>query len=85
MSQTNTGINNNNKTLFVGNLSFSCSVIDLQKHFEAFGDIKHCELKQGFGFVTFEDQTDATRAQHFLDGSSLKTHNIKVDFATPKH
>jgi len=78
--------------LFVGSLPWSASDEDLQKAFAAHGKVlsakvvtdKETRRSRGFGFVEYENETEATAAIQALNGSELKGRNIIVSEAKPK-
>jgi RNA recognition motif-containing protein len=78
--------------LFVGSLPWSANDEDLQKAFAAHGKVlsakvvtdKETRRSRGFGFVEYENETEATAAIQALNGSELKGRNIIVSEAKPK-
>ena len=78
--------------LFVGSLPWAANDEDLQKAFAAHGKVlsakvvtdKETRRSRGFGFVEFENETEATAAIQALNGSELKGRNIIVSEAKPK-
>jgi RNA recognition motif-containing protein len=61
---------NDDKSVYVGNLSFKTSEMKLGRHFEKFGDIKNVriiedretEKSKGFGYVEFENIESVEKA-----------------------
>ncbi len=78
--------------LFVGSLPWAANDEDLQKAFAAHGKVlsakvvtdKETRRSRGFGFVEFENETEATAAIQALNGAELKGRNIIVSEAKPK-
>src|SRR5208283_3973315 len=78
--------------IFVGSLSFKTTEEELQKEFEAFGEVgpvkiilDHETLKsRGFAFVTMPNQDQATAAIAALNGKEMNGFAIKVNEARPR-
>jgi RNA recognition motif-containing protein len=78
--------------IYVGNLSFDVSEEDLQKTFEAFGQVmsanivkdKYSGQPRGFGFVEMPDQNEARTAIANLNGKELHGRQINVNEARPR-
>jgi RNA recognition motif-containing protein len=78
--------------IFVGSLSFKTTEEELQKEFEAFGDVEsvkiildHETLKsRGFAFVTMTNQAQAVAAIAGLNGKEINGFAIKVNEAKPR-
>jgi len=78
--------------IYVGNLDFKVKETDLQKIFEAFGEVesvsiitdKYSGRSKGFGFVTMNDQASALKAIQELNGKPQGERNIIVSEAKPK-
>lgn len=78
--------------LFVGNLSFQTTEIDLQDAFEAFGTVSDCKImmdratnrSRGFAFVTMGSAEEGQAAITGLDGKALDGRTIKVNEARPR-
>eukprot|EP01027_Heterolobosea_sp_BB2_P022822 GEZU01033665.1.p1 GENE.GEZU01033665.1~~GEZU01033665.1.p1 ORF type:complete len:171 (+),score=30.18 GEZU01033665.1:22-513(+) len=66
------------KRLYVGNLSDRVRERELEDLFGKYGRNK-VDLKQGFGFVEFEDSRDAEDAMRDLDGYRLDDQKIRVE------
>lgn len=75
-------------TIFIGNLPFSTTKMDLQALFEAFGTITNCHIPvnketgqaRGFAFVSFETAEEAEAALT-VNGQDIKGRAIKVHLA----
>ena len=78
--------------LFVGSLSWNTTSEQLQDAFAVCGEVVEAKVitdrdtgrSRGFGFVTFSDAQDATKAIEQLDGTTLDGRSIKVDTANDK-
>ncbi|MGH0141426.1 UNVERIFIED_CONTAM: hypothetical protein FKN15_012388 [Acipenser sinensis] len=57
--------------VFIGRLSPNARERDVEKFFKGFGHIKEINLKNGFGFVEFDDLRDAEDAVYELNGKEL--------------
>ena len=72
--------------LYVGNLPWSATEDELQKLFEAHGEVKNVKIimdrdsgrSKGFGFVEMEGADEAITA---LDGKDFNGRNLKVNIA----
>jgi RNA recognition motif-containing protein len=78
--------------IFVGSLSFKTTEEELQKEFEAFGEVgsvkiilDHETLKsRGFAFVTMPNQDQAMAAIAALNGKMINGFALKVNEASPR-
>ena len=78
--------------IFVGNLSFKTTEQELQREFEAFGEvgsvkiiIDHNTLKsRGFAFVEMRDRDQALTAIAGMNGKELAGQILKVNEAKPR-
>lgn len=78
--------------LFVGSLPWSINDEALKTAFEPHGKVlsakvimnKETGKSRGFGFVEFENESEAQNAISALDGKDLKGRNIIVSEAKPK-
>uniref|UniRef100_A0A2A4JUR4 RRM domain-containing protein n=1 Tax=Heliothis virescens TaxID=7102 RepID=A0A2A4JUR4_HELVI len=57
--------------VYVGGLPFGVRDRDLEKFFKGFGRIRDILIKNGYGFVEFEDYRDADDAVYELNGKEL--------------
>ena len=55
----------------LGNLSDDARERDVERFFKGYGRIREISLKNGYGFVEFDDYRDADDAVHDLDGKDL--------------
>jgi len=78
--------------IYVGNLSYEVTEEDLQKAFEAFGQIESVKIikdnysgrSKGFGFVEMPNNADAQSAINGLNDKELKGRTITVNTARPR-
>jgi cold-inducible RNA-binding protein len=78
-----------NNKLFVGNLSYSTGEAELRQAFEPFGSLRSVTIitdrmtgqPRGFGFVEYENESDAQRAIESLDGRDLGGRSLNVNVA----
>ena len=78
--------------IFVGNLSFKSTEQELQREFEAFGEVTsvkiitdHNTLKsRGFAFVEMRDRDQALAAIAGINGKELAGQTLKVNEAKPR-
>lgn len=78
------------KKLYVGNLTYATTEDDLRKMFEEHGEIEEVNLiteggrSKGFAFVTFKDASSATSAVAALDGKDVEGRPLTVNVAKPR-
>ena len=80
------------KKLFVGGLAWATNDESLTKAFEEYGTIEEAKVvsdrdtgrSRGFGFITFEIEEDAIKAQKAMDGQEMDGRQLRVDFANDK-
>ena len=78
-----------NSKLYVGNLPFTTTDADLEEVFGAHGVVTSANVitdretgrSRGFGFVEFENESDAQTAQQALNGYELEGRALRVDEA----
>ena len=78
--------------IFVGSLSSDTTEEDLQKAFEAFGQVKSVTIikdmfsreSKGFGFVEIQSKAEAQAAINGLNGTMLKGKALNVNEARPR-
>ena len=77
--------------IFVGNLSFQATEIDVQKLFETFGAVTLVRIKKksgknsrGFGFVTMPDDTQALAAMEGLKEKDFMGRPLAISAERPK-
>jgi RNA recognition motif-containing protein len=78
--------------IYVGNLDFKVNEDDLQGIFEEYGTVnstkiivdKYSHRSKGFGFVTMDNNDEATQAIKELNGASLENRQMVVNEAKPK-
>ncbi|KAM0791461.1 hypothetical protein ACM66B_005915 [Microbotryomycetes sp. NB124-2] len=75
--------------VFVGNLSFSTKNADLREAFSKHGKVSEAVVinrgsrSLGYGFVTFDNEDEATKAVAATDKSELGGRTINVELAKP--
>ena len=77
--------------LFVGNLSFEVTQVDLHGAFAAYGPVSSAHIvmdrstgrSKGFGFIEMSWQAHAVAAIQGLNGTDLKGRRINVSRAHP--
>jgi arginine/serine-rich splicing factor 4/5/6 len=57
--------------VYIGNLPNDCRDRDIEKFFKGYGKISDISVKNGYGFVNFEDTRDADDACQDMDGKEL--------------
>jgi RNA recognition motif-containing protein len=78
--------------LFVGNLAFEVTPVDLRAAFAAYGPVSSADIvmdrsdgrSRGFGFVEMQWQAHAVAAIQGLNGTDLKGRSINVSRAHPR-
>jgi RNA recognition motif-containing protein len=81
------------KKLFVGSLPWAVNDEALKEAFAPHGNVISANVvtdrqtgrSRGFGFVEFENDSEATAAIEALNGSELNGRNIVVNEAKPKN
>lgn len=80
------------KKLFVGGLSWGTTDETLRSVFEEFGPVTEARVitdrdtgrSRGFGFVGFDSQEDADKAEEAMNGAELDGRTIRVNAAEDK-
>ncbi|MFC2094435.1 RNA recognition motif domain-containing protein [Bacteroidota bacterium] len=80
------------KKLFVGSLPWAMNDEALKEAFASHGNVtsanivtdRHSGRSRGFGFVEFENDSEADAAMEALNGSEIDGRNIVVNEAKPK-
>jgi len=67
--------------VYIGNISDDARERDVEKFFKGYGKLREVSLKNGYGFVEFDDDRDADDACHDLDGKELLGGRIRVELA----
>ena len=78
--------------IYVGNLALNVAEMDLQRAFEAFGEVssvniitdKYSGEPRGFAFVEMSDQSAATAAIEGLNSQELNGRTLNVNQARPR-
>jgi len=67
--------------VYVGGIGNRTSERDLERFFKGFGHLRDVVIKDGFGFVEFEDNRDAEDAVYELNGKSINGARVVVEHA----
>ncbi len=78
--------------IYVGNLAYEVNEEDLQKAFEAFGQVESVKIimdkysgqSKGFGFVEMPSKAEGQSAIDGLNGKELKGRTLNVNEARPR-
>lgn len=72
--------------VYIGRLSSRAREYEVEKFFQGYGKIRDIMLKNGFGFVEFDDYRDADDAIHDLSGKLLCGERVVLEIAkgTPR-
>jgi hypothetical protein len=81
-----------NTKMYVGNLPFSASELDVREHFSQYGDVSDVYLPmdresgrpRGFAFVTMATPEAMTAAINGANGVDFQGRNLTVNEARPK-
>jgi arginine/serine-rich splicing factor 4/5/6 len=65
--------------VYVGGLPYGCRERDLERFFKGYGRTRDILLKNGYGFVEFEDYRDADDAVYELNGKELLGERVTVE------
>lgn len=80
------------KKLFVGNLPYATNDQSLNEMFSSFGTVGSANIitdkftgrSRGFGFVEFEDDSEADKAIEEMNGKEIEGRAIVVNEARPR-
>lgn len=67
--------------VYIGRLSYHVREKDIQRFFGGYGKLLEIDLKNGYGFVEFEDTRDADDAVYELNGKDLCGERVIVEHA----
>ncbi|XP_003732879.1 serine/arginine-rich splicing factor 6 [Callithrix jacchus] len=67
--------------VYIGRLSYNVREKDIQRFFSGYGRLLEVDLKNGYGFVEFEDSRDADDAVYELNGKELCGERVIVEHA----
>lgn len=78
--------------IYVGNLNYRVNETDLQEVFEDYGTVSSVKIitdkfsgkSKGFGFVTMDEQSEASKAIEELNGATYEQREMVVNEARPK-
>lgn len=67
--------------VYIGRLSYNVREKDIQRFFSGYGRLLEIDLKNGYGFVEFEDSRDADDAVYELNSKELCGERVIVEHA----
>lgn len=67
--------------VYIGRLSNSARERDVERFFKGYGKVREIVLKEGYGFVEFDNNRDADDAVYDLNGKELLGDRVIVEFA----
>lgn len=67
--------------VYIGGLPYGAREKDLERFFKGYGRIRDVLIKNGYGFVEFEDYRDADDAVYELNGKELLGERVSVEKA----
>uniref|UniRef100_A0A3Q1G6A1 Serine and arginine rich splicing factor 6 n=1 Tax=Acanthochromis polyacanthus TaxID=80966 RepID=A0A3Q1G6A1_9TELE len=67
--------------VYIGRLGYHVREKDIQRFFSGYGKLLEIDLKNGYGFVEFEDNRDADDAVYELNGKELCGERVIVEHA----
>ncbi|XP_069156362.1 serine-arginine protein 55-like [Procambarus clarkii] len=67
--------------VYVGGLSYRVGERDLDRFFRSYGRLRDIVIKNGFGFVEFDDDRDADEAVYEMNGKELLGERVTVEKA----
>ncbi|CAG0919125.1 unnamed protein product [Notodromas monacha] len=67
--------------VYIGGLHGKTRERDVEKFFHKYGRLREILLKNGYGFVEFDEKRDAEDACHDLDGKELLGERLRVEMA----
>lgn len=78
--------------IYVGNLNYKVNENDLEEVFAEFGEVSSAKIitdkftgkSKGFGFVTMENQEEASEAIKELNGATYEDRQMVVNEARPR-
>src|SRR5512142_1070025 len=65
--------------VYVGGLPYGVRERDLERFFKGYGRTRYILIKNGYGFVEFEDYRDADDAGYELNGKELLGERVVVE------
>ncbi|CAL4066660.1 unnamed protein product, partial [Meganyctiphanes norvegica] len=69
--------------VYVGGLSYRVGEKDLERFFRGYGRLRDIVIKNGFGFVEFDDHRDADDAVYEMNGRDLMGERMFFDNSVP--
>lgn len=75
----------NDNKLYVGRLEPTCTEENLREAFSPFGAIARIDMKNGYGFIAYEDPSGPEAAQKELNGAAITgSSSLNIQIAKPK-
>eukprot|EP01080_Neovahlkampfia_damariscottae_P006675 gene6675-10839_t len=72
-----------NTSVYIGGIDDSVNESDIEKKFSDFGKILEIDIKKGYAFVQYEEETSAEKCVKELDDQKLFGQNsVRVNFST---
>merc|ERR1712223_1295987 len=71
----------NHQRVYIGGIPTDARDRDLEKFFKGYGRINEVVIKNGYGFVEFDDYRDADDAVSDLDGKDMQGGRVRVELA----
>jgi arginine/serine-rich splicing factor 4/5/6 len=69
--------------IYLGRLANSARERDVERFFKGYGKIREIVLKEGYGFIEFDESRDAEDAVYDLNGKELCGDRVIVEHAKP--
>lgn len=67
--------------VYIGGLPYRVKERDIERFFRGYGKLREVLIKNGYGFVEFEDYRDADDAVYELNGKELCGERVSVEHA----
>lgn len=67
--------------MYIGRLSYHAREKDIERFFRGYGRIRDIMLKNGYGFIEFDDYRDADDAVYELNGKELCGERVVIEHA----
>merc|ERR1712240_852317 len=67
--------------VYIGNIPSDARERDIERFFKGYGRIREIVIKNGYGFVEFDDYKDADDAVQDMDGKDLQGGRVRVELA----
>jgi len=67
--------------VYIGGLPYRVKERDIERFFRGYGKLREVLIKNGYGFVEFEDYRDADDAVYELNGKELCGERVSIEHA----